>query len=318
MKLIESKAEYIPQATVPSASAEELLKGIYKQIELAGRTCYKSENKITETSAKGFVDRMIASKHTAMLEHGTVYLAIPITEWPSYEDYSQGYLFNPYSKVNDSLVDWESWEGIVYITTNYRVLIEKGWLDDLKFLSPPTEFHEKRYTMGFTCSRAISHELVRSRTMSFAQESQRYINYSKERHGGEITFIIPSWLPEIGESRVNTMLEEINVREDIEDDKKSWVASCLLGACMDAERMYFEALENGATPQQARDVLPNATKTELIMTGFASDWRHVFDLRLFEKTGAVHPDMLDLMQKALGAMQVAGIWKDIMSKQSKF
>ena len=87
---------------------------------------------------------------------------------------------------------------------------------------------------------------------------------------------------------------------------------------MDAERMYFEALENGATPQQARDVLPNATKTELIMTGFASDYRHLFDLRLFEKTGKVHPDMLSLMQKAQKAMQEADIWEDIISKPSKF
>ena len=319
MKLIESKAEYIPQATVPSASAEELLEGIYKQIELAGRTCYKSEDKITETSAKGFVDRMIASKHTAMLEHGTVYLAIPITEWHSYEDYSQGYLFNPYSKVNDTLVDWESWEGIVYITTNYRVLIEKGWLDDLKFLSPPTEFHEKRYTMRFTCSRAISHELVRSRTMSFAQESQRYINYSKERHGGEITFIIPSWFGKAKECSYDTMIEDIDFLDSLGfegeiRDRAAWLTSGFL----DTEKCYFKALEAGATPQQARDVLPNATKTELIMTGFSSDWKHLFDLRLFEKTGAVHPDMLDLMQKALGAMQVAGIWKDIMSKPSKF
>jgi thymidylate synthase ThyX len=114
------------------------------------------------------------------------------------------------------------------------------------------------------------------------------------------------------------MLEEMNVREDIEDDKKSWIASCLLSACMDTERMYFEALGNGATPQQARDVLPNATKTELIMTGFSSDWRFLMDLRLFEKTGKVHPDMLDLMQKAQKAMQEAGIWEDIMSKPSKF
>ena len=70
--------------------------------------------------------------------------------------------------------------------------------------------------------------------------------------------------------------------------------------------------------KQARDVLPNATKTELIMTGFASDWRHVMDLRLFGKTGAPHPDMIDLMQKAQKAMQEAGIWEDIMSKPSKF
>ena len=75
---------------------------------------------------------------------------------------------------------------------------------------------------------------------------------------------------------------------------------------------------DGCTPQQARDVLPNATKTELIMTGFAYDWRHVMDLRLFGKTGAPHPDMIGLMQKAQKAMQEAGIWEDIISKPSKF
>ena len=77
-------------------------------------------------------------------------------------------------------------------------------------------------------------------------------------------------------------------------------------------------LEEGATPQQARDVLPNATKTELVVTGFASDYKHLFDLRLFGKTGAPHPDMTDLMQKAQAAMQEAGIWNDIMNKPSKF
>lgn len=335
MRLIESKAEYIPQATMPSASAEELLEGIYKQIELAGRTAYHSQDKITPDSAKGFVDRMIKSKHGAALEAGTLYLFYSVSCYDRKgQKWVSKYESNPYSKVACVGVDDNepAEDGNYYnlmgdeacgneqyvITTNYRVLVENNWLDDLKYLCSPTEFHEKRYTMKFTCSRAIAQELTRHRTFSFLMESQRYINYSKEKHGGEITFIIPSWLPEIGESRVNTMLEEINVREDIEDDKKSWVASCLLGACMDTEKMYFEALENGATPQQARDVLPNATKTELIMTGFSSDWKHLFDLRFFEKTGAVHPDMHDLMQKALGAMQVAGIWKDIMSKQSKF
>lgn len=288
MKLIESKAEYIPQ--------EEGLEGIYKQIELAGRTAYHSQDKITPDSAKDFVDRMIKSKHGAALEHGTVYLAIPITEWNSFEDYSYGYLFNSYSKVNDSLVDWERWEGFVYITTNYRVLIENNWLDDLQYLCSPTEFHEKRYTMRFTCSRAIAQELTRHRVFSFLMESQRYINYSRERHGGEITFIKPSW--------------EMGVPFDANLH--------LYNGLLAAEVTYFDLLNNGATPQQARDVLPNATKTELVMTGFASDWRHVFDLRLFEKTGKVHPDMKDLMQKAQKVMQEAGIWEDIMSKPSKF
>ena len=77
-------------------------------------------------------------------------------------------------------------------------------------------------------------------------------------------------------------------------------------------------LQKGFQPQQARDILPNATKTELIMTGFSSDWKFLIDLRLFEKTGAVHPDMKDLMQKAQKVMQEAGIWEDIMSKLSKF
>ena len=327
MKLIESKAEYIPQ--------EEGLEGIYKAIELAGRTAYHSMDKITPDSAKDFVGRMIKSKHGACLEHGTMYLFYSVS---CYDKEGQKlvskYESNPYSKViyvgvdDDkpakngnyyNLIGNEACGNEQYvITTNYRTLIENNWLDDLQYICFPTEFHEKRYTMRFTCSRAIAQELTRHRVFSFLMESQRYINYSKERHGGEITYIIPSWLPEIKESRVKTMLEEINVREDIETDEISWVASCLLSVNIDAERMYFEALENGATPQQARDVLPNATKTELIMTGFSSDWRFLMDLRLFEKTGKVHPDMLDLMQKAQKAMQEAGIWEDIMSKPSKF
>ena len=293
MKLIESKAEYIPQ--------EEGLEGIYKAIELAGRTAYHSMDKITPDSAKDFVDRMIKSKHGAALEHGTVYLAIPITEWNSFEDYSYGYLFNSYSKVNDSLVDWERWEGFVYITTNYRVLIENNWLDDLQYLCSPTEFHEKRYTMRFTCSRAIAQELTRHRKYSFLMESQRYINYSRERHGGEITLIMPDRSAWYGN-----------------DESKGEAYWSMLNLLDEIERVYMQAIECGVQPQIARDILPNATKTELIMTGFASDYRHLFDLRLFEKTGKVHPDMKDLMQKAQKAMQEAGIWEDIMSKPSKF
>ena len=309
MRLIESKAEYIPQ--------EEGLEGIYKQIELAGRTAYHSQDKITPDSAKDFVDRMIKSKHGAALEHGTVYLAIPITEWFSYEDYSYGYLFNPYSKVNDTLVDWKRWEGIVYTTTNYRVLIENSWPDDLQYLCSPTEFHEKRYTMRFTCSRAIAQELTRHRVFSFLMESQRYINYSKERHGGEIIFIKPSWSNSI---EVGDYFIKHDYKKGTYSANFGYVGypQDYLTSLCEAENAYFEMLNKNCTPQQARDVLPNATKTELIMTGFSSDWKHVMDLRLFGKTGAPHPDMKDLMQKAQKAMQEVGIWEDIMSKPSKF
>ena len=299
MKLIESKAEYIPQ--------EEGLEGIYKAIELAGRTAYHSQDKITPDSAKDFVDRMIKSKHGACLEHGSVYLMME-TDPDSIGTYHHNatilasqFEVNPYSKVTEDDDSYYS-----YITTNYRTLLEYFDEDDVdfilrKYLCPPTEFHEKRYTMRFTCSRAIANELVRHRTMSFLQESTRYINYSKERHGGELTLIMPDRSAWYGneESKGEAYWSMLNLLDEI-------------------ERVYMQAIECGVQPQIARDVLPNATKTELIMTGFSSDWRHVMDLRLFGKTGAPHPDMVDLMQKAQKTMQEAGIWEDIMSKPSKF
>lgn len=302
MKLIESKAEYIPQ--------ESGIEGVYKMIEVAGRTAYHSQDKITPDSAKDFVDRMIKSKHGAALEAGTVYLKtyrnfefehnIELTE---YSNSLEKYSINNYSKYTED-------SNYAYAVTNYRVLIENNWLDDLQYLCSPTEFHEKRYTMRFTCSRAIANELVRHRTMSFLQESTRYINYSKERHGGEITYIIPSWFG---------WQEQTIIKGDFEKsgsgsfDSGAWINNLL-----ESESTYKYLLKEGWAPQQARDVLPNATKTELIMTGFASDWRHVMDLRLFGKTGAPHPDMKDLMQKAQKVMQEAGIWEDIMRYPSRF
>lgn len=296
MKLIESKAELVLQ--------QEGLEGIYKQIELAGRTAYHSLDKITPDSAKEFVDRMIKSKHGATLEAGTVYLYF------SYKENKEAwikYTRNPYSK---EIPKYNHTEGNPhnefyffdrYITTNYRVLVENNWLDDIQYLCSPTMFHEKRYTMRFTCSRAIAQELTRHRTFSFLMESQRYINYSKERHGGELTLIRPD--------------RSVWEKTDISNGDAYWAMLRLLD---DIELVYMQAIREGVKPEIARDVLPNATKTELIMTGFASDWRHVMDLRLFGKTGAPHPDMIYLMQKAQKAMQEAGIWEDIMSKPSKF
>lgn len=315
MKLIESSAELILQ--------EPGIEGIYKAIEIAGRTAYNSQDKITPDSAKNFVDRMVKSRHGAALEHGTVYLHLQINplnctksfDYPSAKftaTYNWSdvvghirakYSSNPYSKVifksvgtkNTPVYDY-------YITSNYRVIIENGWQDDLQFLCSYTEFHEKRYTMRFTCSRAIANELVRHRTFSFLQESQRYINYYKKRYGGEIICIEPSWNYKYNDNKY--------------DGAEDW--NPYMRALYQAEASYFEMIGDGCTPQQARDVLPNATKTELIMTGFSSDWRFLMDLRLFEKTGKVHPDMKNLVQKAQKAMQEVGIWDDIMSKPSKF
>lgn len=292
MKLIESKAEYIPQ--------EEGLEGIYKQIELAGRTAYHSQDKITPDSAKDFVDRMIKSKHGAALEHGTVYLQCRICLNKKDDTPLSKYKNNKYSKCSEYYFPGSASKG-TYVVTNLRVLIENNWLNDLQYLCSPTEFHEKRYTMRFTCSRAIANELVRHRVFSLLQESTRYINYSKERHGGELTLIVPDRSAWYGS-----------------EESKGEAYWSMLRLLDDIEEVYMEAIKCGVQPQIARDILPNATKTELIMTGFASDWRHVMDLRLFGKTGAPHPDMVDLMQKAQKTMQEVGIWEDIMSKPSKF
>lgn len=159
------------------------LEGVYKQIEKVGRVCYKSEDKITEDSAKPFVDRMIKSGHGAMLEHGTIYLKYDIIEHGSM-NLPNKYHFNEYSVVtinNEPLHGYEIPEyrekfnghTYAYITTNYRVLLQNDWLDDLKYQCEPTEYHERRVTIHFVCDRGVSHEFVRHRVMSFAQESTR-------------------------------------------------------------------------------------------------------------------------------------------------
>ena len=157
MKLIKPSFEIIEQ--------QPGLEGIYKQIEQAGRTCYKSEDKITEDSAKSFVDRMIKSGHGAMLEHGTVYLKIPAGLMEVVNQTYHKYLSNPYSK---AICRYVPLDGYIYVTTNYRVLVENNWLDDLKYICEPTEYHERRVTVHFVCDRGVSHEFVRHKLLCAA------------------------------------------------------------------------------------------------------------------------------------------------------
>lgn len=286
MRLIKSSLEIIEQ--------QPELEGVHKQIELAGRTCYKSEDKITEDSAKAFVDRMIKSGHGAMLEHGTVYLRIPENDI-NYHYYLSKYEKNPYSRCNYGLTLNGSPVGDICITSNYRVLVENNWLDDLKYICEPTKSHEKRITVKWTCDRGVSHEFVRHRIFSFAMESTRYCNYSKNKFGNEITFIIPTWLNLPEGKYTNWDNDWCDVGElkllHPEVDNLDDAANCFLQSIKNSEYYYFMLLDRGWKPQQARQVLPNALKTELVMTGFESDWKGFFALRS-PKYGAtgVHPD----------------------------
>lgn len=264
------------------------LEGVYKQIEKVGRVCYKSEDKITEDSAKPFVDRMIKSGHGAMLEHGTVYLKLETVKSAIHP--LDKYYHNKYSKVctEEGLTKQTK---IVFVTTNLRVLIENDWKDDLQYLCEPTEYHERRVTVHFVCDRGVSHEFVRHRVMSFAQESTRYCNYSKDKFGNGLTFIQPPWIILDKEITPINELCLLSGQYDRENPNLRYLASLV-----DANYAYLLLLNKGWTPQQARAILPNSLKTELVVTGFTSDWNHFFDLRARGTTGAPHPQAKELAE----------------------
>lgn len=250
------------------------LIGIYKQIEKTGRVSHKSEDRITETSAKDFVERLIGWGHTACLEQGSVYLKINNNDIEGLTMLDE----IPFEKVDHYLILNEDNEENIYVSTNARVIQENNLHGLLKYLCPPTEYHEKRYCVKFVCSRAISHELVRHRKMSFIQESQRYVNYSKNKFNKEIKFIKPLWYDD---NKHNIYYESFSEDQWTKEDR-------FYKACMNSERDYFQLLDYGLKPQEAREVLINSTKTEIYVTGFKSDWDKFFDLRC---DIAAHPEM---------------------------
>ena len=302
------------------------IEDIYRNIEIAGRTCYKSE---LSNDPKAFVDKMIKSGHTAMLEHGTMYFDIPLGSLGDDEYMWKGSIVqifkkNPYSRVvkysKKHRIDIKTFVNIDHyaITTNYRVFEEQidweglgpmrrdsmeGWelgLEKeyvLSFLCEPNEHHEKRYTFRIVCDRGVSHELVRHRVFSFAQESTRYCNYMKEKFGSELTFIIPAHL-DLQEGQYlywdgdwcdATRMQIMSPKADETNELNTF-----LYALTNAERDYMYLINHGWTPQQARAVLPNALKTEVIMTGYESDWEQFVRLRYEGVTGAPHPDMKEV------------------------
>lgn len=270
MRLIKPSFEIIEQ--------KPGIDGLLQHIERCGRTCYKSEDKITEKSAPKFVDMLVKRGHTAMVEHGTVYLTLDMSSRNKYFKYCT----NKYSNaISTGEAEAGTWIG--YVTTNYRVLLQEGWLSDLEYITEPTK-HIRRITVKFVCDRGVSHEFVRHRVFSFAQESTRYCNYSKDKFGKECTFIIPCWLglPEgsVSSPEIPTFRERHGDAVGIFLNNLYW-----------AEANYFDLLEQGWIAQQARAVLPNSLKTELIMTGTIAQWEGFFKLR---DANDAHPQAREL------------------------
>lgn len=184
---------------------------VLRKIEIAGRKCYKSEDKITYDSAQQFVKMLIERGHEAMVEHFS-------------------------------------------------------------------------FSVLFVCDRGVSHELVRHRVASFAQESTRYCNYGK---AGDVVFIEPCFWGE---------------------DANSYSAWCV--ACSYAEIIYLQLIGSGRSPQEARSVLPNSLKTEIVVTANLREWRHIFKLRTAK---TAHPQMRELMCPLLDQMKlvIPAVFDDI-------
>ena len=176
-------------------------------IELAGRTCYKSEDKITNESAEKFVDMVTRRGHHSVIEHAVV-------------------------------------------------------------------------TVKIICDRGVTHEIVRHRLCSYSQESTRYCNYK-----GGVTFVIPPWCYIAPGDHPQEHIHEVHY--DLREEDWRWYV-----AMGEAEKRYIELLKQGWSPQQARSVLPNSTKTEIVITANVREWRHIFRLRCSK---ASHPQMNEVM-----------------------
>lgn len=285
------------------------LIGMYKAAELPGRTCYGSQDRITETSAEPFCKGLMKTNHGAPLEHGTVYLKCELGDEELFFNEETGrmavvshkgeldhYITNNYSKVNCD-------EKYMYVTTNLRVLFENNWLDDLKYWCEPTEYHEKRIQVRFTVDRFTGEEFLRHRKGSFNRESTRYVLFTREKFGGgSIKYIIPVWMLDqklkidhYAENDVtwyaNSVLEHERTGQPL-SELFYWMCSLKF-----AEWSYSNLVNKcGWTAQMARTVLPCAISSPLIMTAFVDDWKHFFNLRAKGTTGKPHPQAFELAE----------------------
>lgn len=307
----------------PNAILMEHCVPPYEFIEKVGRTCYKSENLITEGSAEKFVKGLVNRQHWAMLEHETLFLVVSDTfmedfmrdmqehlndlkffnftnepimsiisgSFRSFHDlFEKGYDSRPINHIkwimqtNFPIVFGEvpvtnpsCAEGDYYLNEDCMLFNRQKFIDVFGGYNPEIIFHHLTHTFLFICDRGVSHEFVRHRVASFAQESTRYCNYAKDKFGNEITVIKPCFWNE-------------NSAEYTE-----WK-----NLCEQSEKAYFNLLTLGsATPQEARSVLPNSLKTEIIITATEEEWQHIVNLRYLGTTGASHPQMKEAMSFAL-------------------
>lgn len=274
------------------------LPEIWSHIARCARTCYQSEPRNNDETDEEFVKRVILRNHSfkeiadsrelqlklhlSVLEHGTVYLAIPIS---SAHDDLHEVADSPFAKGLRHYVSGHN--SFDYITTNMRVIVENGFTDILKFITPPTKYHVLRTTFNIITDIGVARELARHRSHSISEESTRFCNYSKDKFDNELTFIKPEWF--------NSLYIDKDGHWDnigyYSHDDRGQIEDFYAGGLLVAERNYLYLLKCGWSPQQARQVLPLSTKVQTIHTAFNDDWEEFIKLRADACSGSVHPNM---------------------------
>lgn len=301
MRFVNSSVELVPQ--MPG------MIGVYKHIEKAMRNCYKSEDKIDETSYERMLKIAQNKHHYSPLEHGSIYLKVSINILGNneYIELVNFYTGNPYSRVvlasKDDKIEAPHTDHYLYITTNFRVIVENDKYDDLQYMCEPEPEHERRITFKVVSSIGVSREFNRHRTMSVSEQSTRYCNYSKDKFGSELTYVIPQWMYTLRDE-LSTYDDSLTKKSNIWMKDENGIDMINTLICHDrSAALYYNSLKHQECdymalldgydgyqlkPQEARGVLPLDTATCVYYTAFISDWKHFLSLRT---TQAAHPDI---------------------------
>lgn len=267
-----------------------------RRIELCGRVCYKSERKITDDSAKIFVEKLVERGHTSVLEHARV-----IVPGKRVIDLTVTYLNEckeaPYGMKYRIRLASDNRGRNIYMVNVRDFCAIGGKPDELETLKNADDY----MTVRFTCDRAIANELVRHRVFSFSQESTRYVNYEKR----ELAFVRP-----IPFEWAELSIDQAELSDCMADPRfQAWVLGC-----EQAETNYLHLIREGCHPQEARAVLPLSVKTELIMTGTFPQWSEMLKLRLHH---SAHPQMRYLMQMLIAKKDFPASRIQLTGKEEK-
>ena len=255
------------------------IKDIKKHIEYCARISYKSQDRITDDSYEKFVNMLESRGHDRPLEFGTVHLKMIL---PDFEGFIHSLL--TIGMLNNIWIKHAYKGDVIYITTNYRYYLDiiKYFPNVKKYLTEEdNEYYPKRYTVHMILDRGVMDEFRTHVGLSHLAESTRYCNYSKDKFNNEVTFVIPSWMdfPEISIDLGNydkTSVRSKDGNVHIIDTRPPYVEGDFIRSLCEAESNYLSIVRNGWTPQQAREVLPLAVKSELISCGFEDAWKNFF------------------------------------------